>query len=135
MLSVKIYSFHKISYSKALNIITFSFPALHGVMGCSQKCFKLEWQCHQLLFGFLAKAHFPQVSHQSCLPANDKGDNAMILWVVHRFPGIYWKTPAWRSCDEGCMTSHYLKWDPLAPNDIVRITQYIRGGTFPICHI
>ena len=34
-------------------------------MGCNQKNFKLVWQCHQFLSGFLAKGHLPRVSRQS----------------------------------------------------------------------
>jgi hypothetical protein len=45
-------------------------------MGCGQKSFKLVWWCHQLLSGFLANDHLPQVSR---LSANDKDDNDVIL--------------------------------------------------------
>ena len=51
--------------------------------------YKLVWQCHQLLSGFLVNGHLPRVSCQSCLSANDKGDNEMILGPVQRSPGIY----------------------------------------------
>ena len=51
-----------------------------------KKSFKLLWWCHQLLSGFLAKGHLLRVSRQ---PANDKGDNEMTPWTVHRSPGIY----------------------------------------------
>ena len=44
---------------------------------------------HQLLFGFLANDHLPRVSRQSCLSANDKGDNKIIPWTVHESPVIY----------------------------------------------
>ena len=30
--------------------------------------------------------------------------------------------------DKGCATSHHLKWDPLPPNDVIRIPQHIREG-------
>jgi len=40
-------------------------PSVHGAIGFSQKSFKLVWQCHQLLSGFLAKGYLPRVSHQS----------------------------------------------------------------------
>ena len=39
--------------------------AVHVAMGCSQKSFKLVWRCHQLLSGFLAEGHLPQMSRQS----------------------------------------------------------------------
>ena len=53
---------------------------------------------NQLLSGFLAKHHLPRVSCQSRLSANDKGDNEMISWAVHRSPGICWtNTSARRS--------------------------------------
>ena len=42
------------------------------------KNLKLMCRCHQLLPGFLAKSYLPQVSRQSRLSANDKGDNEMI---------------------------------------------------------
>jgi hypothetical protein len=45
---------------------------LTRAMGCSQKSFKLVWQYHQLLFGFLPKVHLSRVSR---LSVNDKCDN------------------------------------------------------------
>ena len=59
-----------------------SLPAVHGAMGCGQKCFRLVWRCHQLLSGFLARGHLPRMSLKS---TNDKGDNEMITGAVHRF--------------------------------------------------
>ena len=56
-------------------------------MGCSQIICKLVWRCHQLS-EFLAKENLPRVLRQSCLSANDKGDNEMKLGAVHR-SGIY----------------------------------------------
>ena len=56
-------------------------PAVHGVIGCSQRSFQLAWRCYQLLSGFLAKRHLRRVSRQFCLSANDK--------VVHRSLDIY----------------------------------------------
>ena len=55
----------------------------------AKKIFKLVWRYHQLLSGFLVKDHLPQVSHQYCLSANDKGDNEMISEAVYRSLGIY----------------------------------------------
>ena len=66
-----------------------SNTAVHGVMGCGQKSFKLVWQYHQLLSEFLPKGHLPRMSLQSYIPANDMGDNGMIPGAVHRSPGIY----------------------------------------------
>ena len=43
----------------------------------------------QLLYGFIAKGHLPQVLRQSCLSANDKSYNDMISGDVNRYPGIY----------------------------------------------
>ena len=51
----------------------------------AKKSFKLVWQCNQ----FLTKNHLPWVSYQSCLSANDKGVNEMLLGAVCRSPGIY----------------------------------------------
>ena len=57
---------------------------VHG----AQKSFNLVWLGYQLSSGFLANAHLLRVLRQSGLPANDKGDNEMILGAVHRCPGI-----------------------------------------------
>ena len=46
-------------------------------------------RCHPLLFGFLARGHFPQMPQESRLSANDKDDNEMIPEAVYRSPGIY----------------------------------------------
>ena len=43
---------------------------------------------HQLLSGFLAKGHLPQVSRQSFLLTYDKSDE-MIPGAIHGSPGIY----------------------------------------------
>ena len=55
----------------------------------ARKSFKLEYRCHQLLSGFLAKGHLPRVSRQLPLSANDKGDNKIISGAVHRSTNIY----------------------------------------------
>ena len=59
----------------------------------------------------------------------------MIPGAVHRFPGIYFtaeenhrETSAKRPSDEGCATSHDLKWDPLPPDKGRRIAQHDREG-------
>ena len=44
-----------------------------------QTSFMLVWQYHQLLSEFLANGHLPQVSHQSQLSANYKGDTGGYL--------------------------------------------------------
>ena len=62
-----------------------SCPWSHGLR---PKKFQLVWRCHQLLSGFLAKGHLPQVFASVMSVANDKGDNEMILGAVHRSPGI-----------------------------------------------
>ena len=56
--------------------------------------------------------------------ANEKGDNEMILGVMHRYPGICLtaqenpkKTSARRPSDEGAVTSHCLRWGPFPPNE------------------
>ena len=61
-------------------------PAVHVAMGCGQRSSKLVWRCHQLLSGFLAQDHFPRVSRQSRLSAND---NELIPGAVHNSLGIY----------------------------------------------
>ena len=58
----------------------------HGLL---PKSFILVWPYHQLPPGFLANCHLPRVSRQSCLSANDKGDNKMEPGAVHISLGIY----------------------------------------------
>ena len=72
-------------------------PWSHG--GCGQKSFKLMGRCHQLLSGFLAKGHLLRVSRQSY--------RSLMIRVIMKGPR---KTSARRSSDEGCATSHRLKW-------------------------
>ena len=63
--------------------------------------------------------------------ANDKGDNEMIPGAVHRSPDIcltIGKNPARRPSDEGCATSHGIKWGPLTPKEVSRIAQRVRKG-------
>ena len=90
--------------------------AVHGAMGCSQKSFKPVGRFHQLLFGFLAKGHMPQVSRQSRLSANDKDDNKLyrelcsdlVAFTLQRT-----KTPenfSYETVNEGFATIHRLKW-------------------------
>ena len=58
---------------------------------------------------------------------NDKGDNEMIPGAVHRSSGIYLiavENLRLETVDEGCATSHRLKWGPLLPNEVGRIAQY-----------
>jgi hypothetical protein len=47
------------------------------------------WRCHQLLSGFLANDHLPQLSRQSRLSAKGKNDNEVKQGEVHRSPSIY----------------------------------------------
>ena len=76
------------------------------------------WRCHQLLSRFIS--------------ANDKGDNEVKPGAEDRSPGVYLiaeetpKTPARRSSDESCATSHPFKWDPFSQNDVGRIAQHFR---------
>ena len=82
--------------------------------------------CHQLLYGFVDKCHLPLVSCQS-----DKGDNVLNTGDVHRSPEFSLrlrKTLARKPSDEGCATSHGLKWGPLLPNDIGRFIQNSKEG-------
>ena len=67
--------------------------------------------------------------------ANDKGDNEVKPGAVHRSPGICltaeenpWKASARRPSDEGCATSHSLKWDTLFPHEVGRIAQNVMEG-------
>ena len=48
---------------------------------------KLVWRCNQILSGFQVNAHLLRMSCQSRLSTN-KGDNEMLLGVLHRFTGI-----------------------------------------------
>ena len=87
-------------------------PWSHGLRS---KGFK---RCHQLLSEFLAN-----------VPCADflvsQLDNGMIPGAVHRSPEICFtakenpqKTAGRRPSDEGCATSHRLKWGPFPPNDV-----------------
>ena len=49
------------------------------------KSFMLVRWCQHLLSGFLTTATGPLVSHL----LDDKGDNKMKPWAIHRFPSIY----------------------------------------------
>ena len=86
-------------------------PAAHEPWAAAKKALILYGG---VLYGFLSNCHWPWVSHQSCLSA----DNEMILKAVHRSPG--WGKPqntsARRPPDKYCARSHCLKWDPLPLN-------------------
>ena len=106
----------------------------------TKRSFRLVWRCHQLLSEFLLKCHLPRVSRESRLSANDKGDE-IIPGAVNRF---FWevkdlvklpyswdnprKTSTRRPSDEGCASSHCLKWGPLPSNVVSRIAQHVRKG-------
>ena len=92
-------------------------PVVLEAMFCGQKSLLLVWRCHQLLSGLIANNHFPRVSRQSRLSANDRGDD-MIPGTVHRSPDIYLTAAI----------SHRLNWDPLPPNEVGRIAQCVRKG-------
>ena len=83
-----------------------SKPAVHGVMGCSQKRFKLVWRCHQLLSGFLAKSHLPWVSCQSRQSLMIRVIMKWSWWLCSdllAFALQLRKTSARRPSDEGAM--------------------------------
>ena len=82
-------------------LLRFSYLFSMEPWAAVKKSFKLVWQCHQLLSGFIANDHLPRVSSQSCLSANDKGINKMT-----------WKTSARLPSDEGCMTSYHINCVP-----------------------
>ena len=63
--------------------------AVHGAWAVAKKSFKLVWQFHQLLSGFLVKGPLTRVPRQSHLSTNDKGDNEMIPGSEHRSPSIH----------------------------------------------
>ena len=95
-------------------------------MGCDQKSFKL-WVVSE----FMAKGHLPRMSHQSRLSANDKGDHEIFLGAEHKSPGIYLTAEenpenlSLESVDEGCATSHRLKWGPFPTDEVGRISQHV----------
>ena len=60
-------------------------------MGCGKKKLMLVWRYYKLLSGCLANGHFPRVSRQSRLSANNKDDNEMKPAAEHRLSGIYFK--------------------------------------------
>ena len=63
---------------------------------------------------------------------NNKGDNEKVLCrdLVSFSLELRKtrKTSIKRPPDEGCATSHRLKWGPLYLNDVIGITQHIRKG-------
>ena len=82
-------------------------------MNYAKKNFQLVWLCRQLLYGFLAKGPFAEVSRQL---TNNKGKN-MIPGAVHSLK--LRKTSGdrrWRLWNH-----HRLKWDPLPSKDVGRI--------------
>ena len=108
-------------------------PVVHRSMGCSQKNFKLVWQCHQFLSGFLAKGHLPRVSRQLRLSVMIR---VIMKWfqAVHRSPGICLtaeQNPRKPQLGDHLMKglcNHRLKWGPFPLNEVSRIAQYIRKG-------
>jgi hypothetical protein len=85
--------------------------------GYGIKSFKLVWQCHQLLAGFLAKGHLSAVSRQSCSSDNEKGDNymiprgcAQISWHLSYSWGKPRKTLARRPSMKAVLVSRIIKW-------------------------
>ena len=98
-------------------------------MGCGRRSIMLVWLCHQLLAWFLDNGHLPRVLHQSYL-------RLMIRRVMRWNRGLCTdllaftlklsKTSAKRPSEEGSATSNCLKWGPLTPNDVERITQHVR---------
>ena len=65
---------------------------------------------------------------QSRLSANDKGHNDRKLCTdLLEFILQLRKSSARRPFNEGCETSHVLKWGPL-PSNVGRITQHAREG-------
>ena len=58
-----------------------------------------------------SQCHMPRVSHQSHVSANDKGTMKGNWEKFTDIPCIL--TPARRTTDEGCATSHRLKWGHL----------------------
>ena len=61
---------------------------------------------------------------------NDTTDNEMLPGAVHRSPGRRKprKTLTRRQSEEGCATSHRLKWVPLPPNEFGTIAKYVMEG-------
>ena len=55
----------------------------------------------------------------------------MIPRVVHISVGIYLTVEeilSQETVDEGCATSHRLKWGSFPPNEVDRIAQHVRKG-------
>ena len=109
-------------------------PAVHGVMGCSQRSCKLVWRCHQPLSGLLAKDHLPRVLRQS---RRSLMIRLILKWSQRLCTDLLefdydWgetrKTSTRKQSDEGSVTSHCLKWSPLHQNEVGVITQYVRKG-------
>ena len=96
-------------------IITFTMSFLFLSHGA-------KLQQNQLLSRFLAYVRLPRMSR---LSTNDKDDNEMTSggWHVLYYCGKPLKTSVGRPSDEGWANSHLIKWGPLPPKDIGRISQ------------
>ena len=97
---------------------TTCIACFHGTTSCDQKSLMPVWQCHQLPSGFLTNSHLLRVSLQSFLSANDRVDNEVKPWTVHR------------SSKKSQLGDHAMKavWPViLPPNDVGKIVQYIKS--------
>ena len=105
----------------------------------AKRALSLVWQCHQLLYAFLAKDNLPRVSRQSRRSTNDNSDNGMIpvLCADHLDftlqlrknsgnptpENLGCKTVWWRLCNQASP-----QMSPLSPNSVGRIVQHVRKG-------
>ena len=124
---------------------------------CNQICSTLDVAClHQVVqnprwkeaAGFRIETHNLNISHKptcfldyvclhlkNCYPLFTVWENKEVkpeaLYRSHRTfltsMGKLRKTSAMRQF-ESCATCHRFKWDPLPPNEVGRIVQYVRNG-------
>ena len=71
-------------------LLRFSYLFSMEPWAAVKKSFKLVWQCHQLLSGFIANDHLPRVSSQSCLSANYNDKHLLYSWEMLIFLQNLW---------------------------------------------
>ena len=112
--------------------------ALNSKLGGGRVVFENEMACCLLYMESWAapvrvptKGHLHRVSRQSCLSANDKGVNEMILGAVQRSPRALklrktLEISARRQSYDDWATCHRVNWGPLPTNEVDRIAQHFR---------
>ena len=120
--------------SRSIALRSFKRPVVHGAMDCGKK---------KTFSVAVPPAPVRVPSQRSLAPsvasvasvANDKGDNDMILEVVHRSPGnclTAVENPRKPQLRDGLMNGlsdqYRLKWGPFPRNEVGRTAQHVRKG-------